>query len=709
MQIIVKNVHCANFSFFKQPKSFYLVKKLFQFQTDFYWYIPLRMTSSMISDISRHTVKHENDVVQLKKEIHNLKHILNNVVEDDCSVELNELRTKNAKLLYQKTQLERALIQEKNVSASKMTNIQTALNLLFETAICNAFPEFINPPVSLTVAQNSNFGDYQCNSAMAIAKLAEKKHGKKLSPVVIAEKILENLPSNPVVKEVSIAGPGFINIILEKRFVCDILNKVLHEKVHPPGVGKRKKVIIDFSSPNIAKEMHVGHLRSSIIGESLARLLEFLNHDVLRLNHVGDWGTQFGMLIAHLEDKFPNFKEVSPPIEDLQSFYKASKKRFDEDEEFKKRAYQRVVNLQGGNPDVKNAWKLICDVSRKEFQRIYDRLDITLIERGESYYNDLMPKIVEDLKKGNICEKADDGRWIAWAPNMKIPLILVKSDGGFTYDTSDLAALHHRLKDEHGEWVIYVVDAGQGDHFKQIFGVAQKAGWYNPSITRVDHVAFGVVLGEDKKKFKTRSGDTVRLSELLDEGLKRSMDKLIEKERDKELSIDELKAAQSSTAYGCIKYADLCHNRLMDYVFSFDKMLDDKGNTAVYLLYAYTRIRSIQRKAKVDEQVLNLYINQNSISLSHEKEWKLGKLLCRFPEVITRCANDLMLHPLCEYLYELASTLTEFYDACYCIEINRETGEISNVDLNRIAILETVAKIFETGFYILGLKPITKM
>jgi len=430
----------------------------------------------------------------------------------------------------------------------------------------------------------------------------------------------------------------------------------------------------------------------------------------VRLNHVGDWGTQFGMLIAHLEDEFPNFRTTSPPIADLQAFYKASKKRFDSEEAFKKRAYARVVDLQSGaDKDVTKAWKLICDVSRKEFNKVYQRLDASIVERGESFYQKRMEVLVKQLQTDGICEKDEEGRWVLPVDGLKVPLILVKSDGGFTYDTSDLTALHHRLFEEKADWLVYVVDAGQGDHFKTIFKAGEAIGWFDSRSTRVEHVAFGVVLGEDKKKFKTRSGDTVRLVELLDEGLSRSADKLKEKGREKELSAAELTAAQESVAYGCVKYADLSHNRVMDYVFSFDKMLDDKGNTAVYLLYAYTRIRSIQRTSGVTKESLQQFMNANGITLEHEKEWKLAKCIVRYAEVIARATRDLQLHLLCEYLYELSCTLTEFYDACYCIEKDRVTGEIITIHHNRLALLESVARVFESGFHILGINPVQRM
>jgi len=627
------------------------------------------------------------------------------------SAELEQLKTMNQKLKYQKTMLERTLKEEKDRGREKMFNVQNALVMLFRTAIDKAFPATGDIPVVLTLAMNPKFGDYQCNTAMAATKIL-KGAGINMAPPLVAKSITENLPANNIIEKCEVAGPGFINIHLRKTCVIDIVDKINKEKVYPPGVaGTDRRVVIDFSSPNIAKQMHVGHLRSTIIGESLSRLLEFVGLDVLRLNHVGDWGTQFGMLIAHLEDEFPNYKTEVPPIADLQEFYKASKKRFDDEPDFKKRAYKRVTDLQGGDADIKKAWLIICEASRKEFQQVYDRLGVTLKERGESFYNPLMPPLVEELKKQGLCTKADaedDDRWIVRIPDCENPLIMVKSDGGFTYDTSDMAAIRQRLVDEKGDWLIYVVDAGQGEHFKQVFGGAQLAGWYNPTAKRVDHVKFGVVLGEDKKKFKTRSGETVKLADLMEEGMKRSMDKLLEKGRDKELTKEELEAAQTSVAYGCIKYADLCHNRVMDYVFSFDKMLDDKGNTAVYLLYAYTRVRSIQRNTKKSTEELNKYIKDNTITLEHPKEWKLGKILARYPEVVIKCMDDLVLHPLCEYLYELAGTLTEFYDACICIEKNKQ-GEIVNVNMNRIALLEAVARIFDSGFFILGITPVSRM
>ncbi|KAM4870530.1 LOW QUALITY PROTEIN: arginine--tRNA ligase, cytoplasmic-like [Urocitellus parryii] len=448
----------------------------------------------------------------------------------EASPNLEQLREENLKLKYRLNILRKSLQAERNKPTKNMININSRLQEVFGCAIKAAYPDLENPPLIVTPSQQPKFGDYQCNSAMGISQMLKTKE-QKVNPREIAENITRHLPNNECIEKVEIAGPGFINVHLRKDFVSEQLTNLLVNGVQLPPLEERKKVIVDFSSPNIAKEMHVGHLRSTII-ESTSRLFEFAGYDVLRLNHVGDWGTQFGMLIAHLQDKFPDYLTVSPPIGDLQAFYKESKKRFDTEEEFKKRAYQCVVLLQSKNPDIIKAWKLICDVSREEFNKIYDALDISLIERGESFYQDRMNAVVKEFEdKGFV--QVDDGRKIVFVPGCSIPLTIVKSDGGYTYDTSDLAAIKQRLFEEKADMIIYVVDNGQSMHLQAIFAAAQMIGWYDPKVTRVSHAGFGVVLGEDKKKFKTRSGETVRLIDLLEEGLKRSMDKLKEKERDK--------------------------------------------------------------------------------------------------------------------------------------------------------------------------------
>ncbi|KAG7321221.1 hypothetical protein KOW79_015636 [Hemibagrus wyckioides] len=644
----------------------------------------------------------EKEIQTLQAEVENL-----NKETELTSPVLEELKEENTKLKYRLNVLKKTMQEENSYSSKSMTNINQRLQDIFGCAISVAYPDLENPPLTVAPSQQPKFGDYQCNSAMAMSQLMKGK-GLKVNPREIAEKISQNIPDNELIERTEIAGPGFINIHLKKSFVSKLLTNLLLNGVQPPALDKKKKVVIDFSSPNIAKEMHVGHLRSTIIGDSMCRLFEYLGHDVLRLNHIGDWGTQFGMLIAHLQDKFPNYLSVSPPIGDLQAFYKESKKRFDEDEEFKKRAYQCVVRLQSKEPDFIKAWNLICDVSRQEFQKVYDCLGIHILERGESYYQDMMTEVVKEFEMKGLVEM-DEGRKIIFAPGQSVPLTVVKSDGGYTYDTSDLAALRQRLFEEKADIIIYVTDSGQATHFQIVFAAGRMIGWYDPKVTRVEHAGFGVVLGEDKKKFKTRSGDTVRLMDLLDEGLKRSMDKLKEKERDKVLTPEELIKAQRAVAFGCIKYADLSHNRINDYVFSFDKMLDDRGNTAAYLLYAFTRIKSITRLANIEEAALLKAAEACEILLEHEKEWKLGKCILKFPEILQKILDDLLLHTLCDYLYELATTFTEFYDSCYCVEKDRKTGEVVKVNMWRMLLCEATAAVMAKGFDILGLTPVQRM
>ncbi|XP_054929337.1 arginine--tRNA ligase, cytoplasmic [Dermacentor andersoni] len=662
------------------------------------------MEPAELEKYTKHVEKAEGEAEAIALEIK----ALNNGICDDISAspELAALRAENAKLKYRLQILKRSVEEEEAKGRNFMECPRDSLLKLFVHAVQTAFPDVQEPLVPVLPSTNEKFGDYQCNAAMPLSQ-ALKKAGKPMPPMEVAKRILAELPMSDIIGETSLAPPGFINVKLNPVYIASSVRCILTAGVLPPRrTEPKKRVIVDFSSPNIAKQMHVGHLRSTIIGESLSRLLEFAGHDVLRLNHVGDWGTQFGMLIAHLQDRFPDYLVHSPPIGDLQAFYKESKVRFDSDEEFKKRAYACVVKLQSHDQDMMSAWKLICDVSRQEFQTIYERLDATLIERGESFYQDMMGEVVKDLEERGFLEE-DDGRKVMFAENMPVPLTIVKSDGGYTYDTSDMAALRHRVQQEKADWIIYVVDAGQAQHFNTVFACGQRAGYVDTSKVRLDHCCFGVVLGEDKKKFKTRSGDTVKLADLLDEGLQRSMQKLLEKEREKVLTPQELKCAQEAVAYGCIKYADLCHNRVHEYVFSFDRMLDDRGNTAAYLLYALTRIRSIARNVGLSLDALR---NEDvTVPVEHPKECKLAKALLRFPEVLATMLEELYLHPLCDYLFDLSQTFSEFYDNCYCIEKDRVTGKVVNINKGRLLLCEATAAIMTKGFFILGIRTVEKM
>ncbi|XP_042901698.1 arginine--tRNA ligase, cytoplasmic [Parasteatoda tepidariorum] len=615
------------------------------------------------------------------------------------SDEIKAIASENEKLEYRINILKRRA-DELMESVALKGSILKYLADMFSAAIHKSFPELEDFDAVVTRSTSEKFGDYQCNSAMNVAQILRQK-GAKLPPMEVAAKIVENIGPNSVAESVDIAKPGFINVKVKSSLYSQRISYLLTEGVKPPPM-KKQKIVVDFSSPNVAKEMHVGHLRSTIIGESICRLLEFCGNDVLRINHIGDWGTQFGMLIAHLQDKFPDYLEKSPSIQNLQEFYKESKKRFDSDEEFKKKAYSCVVQLQNYEPNMMKAWNQICDVSRKEIGKIYECLDISLIERGESFYQERMKTLVKELEKRGVLIE-EDGRKVFFVEGFNVPLTVVKSDGGYTYDTSDLAAIRQRIEEEKGEWLIYVVDAGQSLHLESIYKAARQLKFCPPQV-RTDHAAFGLVLGEDKKKFKTRSGDTVKLADLLEEGLQKSLQKLKEKERDEVLTPEELKAAQEAVAYGCIKYADLSHNRIHDYVFSFERMLDDRGNSAVYLLYSLVRIKSIARNVNVSEEAIKNALKTTEISLDHAKELKLAKMISRFPEIIINVIEDLSLHSLCEYLYELSVVFSEFYKDCYVIA--KETGE---VNMSRLLLCKATASIMTTGFHILGLKPLEKM
>ena len=654
----------------------------------------------------------QDQILKLKSQISRVESSLTSHTADrDCTEEnIAKTRKENQKLKYQINILSKSVGKEQHKDKSMFSNnVQLFAQRLMAVAIYRAFPNVPTPPLQqLAIPDTKGWGgEYKSNVAMVLSKTL-KERGVVISPLELAERLSKTIPPNEVIDSTVITGSGYINLKVHTRFICKQVQEILVKGVLPPVVEK-KRVVVDFSSPNIAKEMHVGHLRSTIIGESICRMLEYCGHDVLRLNHVGDWGTQFGMLIAHLQDIFPDYESNPPAIGDLQTFYKASKERFDEDEDFKKRAYEAVVALQSHQPNVYNAWKKICDISRIEFQAIYDRLGISITERGESFYHSLMPSLVEELDRRGLLTLEEGRKLFFFKDESILPLTIVKSDGGFTYDTSDLAAIRQRIEDEKADWLIYVVDRGQAAHFQGIFEAARTAGFLDDQRVRANHVEFGLVLGEDKKKFKTRSGDTVQLSKLLDAGLEKSMAHLKAKERDKELTQEELRLAQESVAYSCIKYADLSHDRTRDYVFSFDKMLEDRGNTAVYLLYMLTRIRSIIRSSKLTPDQIESAIRNVSILLEAEPEVRLGMSLLRFPEVIYRALDTLLLHQVCEYLYDLAGNFSSFYDKCYCMRIDKETEEVLEIDMNRILLCEATARVFETGFHILGILPVSRM
>jgi len=598
-------------------------------------------------------------------------------------------------------------------------SVRKQLAGLFLEAMQSVFPAEVIEGVTPAVAPcaNPKFGDYQFNNAMGIFK-ALKGHeaGEELgNPRAVAEAIIAALPETDMVDATSVAGPGFINVTLSRDWLAQRLGALLTEEggvraasgwrpAAPEGVSK---AVVDFSSPNIAKEMHVGHLRSTIIGDTLCRALELAGIEVLRLNHVGDWGTQFGMLIEHLKDGEEEGGDgetsgAESGIGDLQAFYKQAKVRFDEDAEFKERAQAAVVNLQSSDGDERARWRRICDVSRQEFDAIYRRLGITLEERGESFYNAYIPKVLAELEEKGVARE-DDGALCVFSEGRETPLIVRKSDGGFNYGSTDLSAVWQRVFEEKADWMIYVTDMGQGSHFESVFDGARRAGWLEregegAGDRRLSHVGFGVVLGEDGKRFRTRSGEVVRLVDLLDEAKSRAFDALRERGKVEELGEAEAEAAAEAMGYGAVKYADLRNNRATNYTFSFDRMLDLKGDTAVYLLYAHARIASILRKSGQDVRALAA---TEGIALEHPSEVALARELVRFPEAVEDLLSDLAPNRVCEYLYGLSSTYNEFYAACPVLGSDQQTS--------RLLLCEATATVMRACFEVIGITPLYRL
>lgn len=584
-----------------------------------------------------------------------------------------------------------------------MENLLTFLKYLANVAIREAFPNEnvdLALPAEITQTTQVAFGDYQCNSAMKIAKIL------KGNPRVIAEKIVctWNGLGKEEIEKLEVAGPGFINITLSSKFLSKELSKIaLDSRLGVAQIAKKEKVIVEFSSPNVAKELHVGHLRSTIIGESLARLFEFFGHDVLRLNHIGDWGTQFGMLIAYLYEKEPEVLsgEKKADLSSLMKWYRLSKQLFDADSAFKERARAFVVKLQGEDTEIIRAWETIREISRKGFQEVYTILGVKLIERGESFYNPDLPKVVSDLENKGLITVSDGAKCLFLEGFLNkegkpLPLIVQKSDGGYNYATTDLAALKQRTEKEKADRIIYVVDAGQKLHFQMIFKAAIQAGYFNPENIQVDHVPFGVVLGSDGKKFKTRSGKTERLIDLLNEAVVRAQNIL--REKNPELLEKDINQMAQILGIDAIKYADLSGHRVKDYLFSYDKMLNFEGNTAAYLLYSYVRIQGIERKIAAKKRKKE---KRSGIEVIHQSERSLGLLLLQFSECLHAMERDLLPNRLSDYLYQVSEKFHRFFQEC------RVEG--SDYEDSRLSLCQLTAKILKQGLYLLGLDTLDRM
>lgn len=579
-------------------------------------------------------------------------------------------------------------------------DLRSELRAAFAAAIKAAFPDS-HDEVALAPCNNPKFGDYQCNNAMALFGRLKGQPGAPKNPRAVAEAVLAQLGEQPMISETSLAGPGFINVRVSPTWLAAHVRGMLRDGASSVVPRLNKRVVVDFSSPNVAKEMHVGHLRSTIIGDTICRALELCGADVLRLNHIGDWGTQFGMLIQYMKEREGGLGEGEEAVADLMKLYRESKAKFDEDDAFKTRAREAVTRLQGGDEESLAAWRRICAASRKEFEALYERLDVAVTERGESFYNPLLPGVVEALSAAGILEDSD-GAKVVWVDREKLPPVMVqKRDGGFGYASTDLAAVRQRIHDEKADWIIYVTDVGQSQHFELVFDAARQAGWIpSDGSVRIDHVGFGLVLGEDGKRFRTRSSELVKLVDLLDEAKDRCAATITERraERGEPVDAAEVAAAAAAMGYGAVKYADLKNSRLTNYKFSFDDMLNLKGNTAVYLLYAHARIAGIVRKSGRDVGALAA---NAEIALAHPAELALALHLAKFPEAVEDMLAELMPNRVTEYLYALSEAFNVFYQECKVIGDDAEDS--------RLLLCEATAVVMRACFGLLGIRPLYKI
>ncbi|CAM3238235.1 arginine tRNA synthetase [Xenorhabdus nematophila ATCC 19061] len=543
----------------------------------------------------------------------------------------------------------------------------------------------------------AQFGDYQANGVMAAAK----KVG--MPPRQLAEKVVGLLDLQGIASKIEIAGPGFINIFLDKDWIATHLETALKDKKLGISPVNPQTIVIDYSAPNVAKQMHIGHIRSTIIGDAAARTLEFLGHNVIRANHLGDWGTQFGMLIAYLE-KVQNENASDMALADLEEFYREAKKTYDEDEEFAIRARSYVVRLQGGDEYCRTMWRKLVDITMSQNQETYNRLNVTLTEKdmmGESLYNDMLPDVVADLKQKGLAVESD-GATVVYLDEYKnkegepMGVIIQKKDGGYLYTTTDIACAKYRHEVLHADRVLYYIDSRQHQHLMQAWTIVRKAG-YIPESLSLEHHMFGMMLGKDGKPFKTRAGGTVKLSDLLDEAIERA-DTLI-REKNPDMPEDELKKVIEAVGIGAVKYADLSKSRTTDYVFDWDNMLAFEGNTAPYMQYAYTRVNSIFKRAEIDESSLT-----QPVILNEGREQTLATRLLQFEETITTVAREGTPHVMCSYLYDLAGLFSGFYE--HCPILNADSEEIRQ---SRLKLALLTAKTLKQGLETLGIQTVERM
>ena len=568
--------------------------------------------------------------------------------------------------------------------------VSTSLSSVSGESKCNA---------NVVTTSKPEFGDYQANGGMAIAKILGS------NPREFAQLVVNDLAnkSDPIIAKMEVAGPGFINIHLAETALRDRANSVISNTGDLiPTIPNPQRVVVDYSSPNLAKEMHVGHLRGTIIGDCLVRVLERLGHEIIRQNHVGDWGTQFGMLIAYMNELRAEQGDLPTQLADLETFYRAAKERFDSDPVFAENSRASVVKLQSGDPEYLEAWKTFIDESLQHCHTVYEKLGVSLSKenlKAESFYNSELENIVKVLEEKSLLSISDGAKCV-FLPQFTgkdgelLPVIVQKSDGGFLYATTDLAAIKYRSFELDVARSLYVVDARQSLHFQQVFAVAKKAELADEDIS-LEHITYGTMMGSDGKPFRTRSGDTIKLIDLLDESSKRAFELVTDKNPDLEEASRKLIADEIGIA--SVKYSELSKNRTSDYIFDWATMLSFEGNTAPYLMYAYARIKSILRKH-------NLEIGSQKIATSETTEERALILkVLQLPEIVAMVAKDCYPNLLCNYLYELAGAFMRFYEACPILKAEDELRS------SRLALAALTAEALQQGLNLLGIEPLEQM
>ena len=580
-----------------------------------------------------------------------------------------------------------------------MNSVVKSLSNKVEDALLKLIEKEDLPEQLVVPSQNPKFADYQCNAAMGLSRVLKK------SPRDIAQSIVENLDVAEISEDPEIAGPGFINFKIKNEYLASMVAGIgLDERLGLDKNSSPEKILVDFSSPNLAKEMHVGHLRSTIIGDSIARFLEFDGNEVIRMNHVGDWGTQFGMLIQYIREELPEAlaNPASFEIASLEEFYRAAKKRFDESDEFADKARKAVVDLQAGDEATLAVWKVFCEASMKHCHEIYEILDISIEDRGESAYNDLLPGVVEDLKEAGHAVLTQ-GAWGVFLDGYKnendepLATIVQKSDGGYIYATTDLAAIRYRTDALGIDKAIYVTDARQRGHFDQVFKIAELMNWTKPDSLK--HVGFGMMLGKDGRPFKTRDGGIIKLKDLLIEAEERAYK--LAKELSPDFTEEEYKQIAKTAGHGGVKYSDLSHSISTDYKFDWDKMLATDGNSAIYLLMTYARTRGLSRKAGVD---VNDMIGKADIIIGDDHELKLAKKIVAVLDVWPNVVRDLTPNVLLGYLYELAREFSSFWNSCPVLKLEDEKLKES-----RMLFAAIVGRIIQWGLSMIGIKALDKV